>query len=94
MKWKIGRYWIDQRKGEVEEMLSWLEDLNRYYIIRDFNYILLEDNTLYLILKYSRKHGAPSEQCEWCGKDHDTLFGSGRYCSRSCANSRNRTKRI
>lgn len=26
--------------------------------------------------------------CEHCGKEHDGSFGSGRFCSRSCANSR------
>ena len=26
--------------------------------------------------------------CERCGKEHDGSFGSGRFCSRSCANSR------
>ena len=25
--------------------------------------------------------------CEKCGKEHDGSFGSGRFCSRSCANS-------
>ena len=27
-------------------------------------------------------------KCERCGKDHDGLYGSGRFCSRSCANAR------
>lgn len=27
-------------------------------------------------------------KCEKCGKEHDGNFGSGRFCSRSCANSR------
>lgn len=26
--------------------------------------------------------------CERCGKEHDGTFGSGRFCSRSCANSK------
>lgn len=26
--------------------------------------------------------------CERCGKEHDGSFGSGRFCSRACANSR------
>lgn len=26
--------------------------------------------------------------CEKCGKEHDGSFGSGRFCSRACANSR------
>lgn len=26
--------------------------------------------------------------CERCGSEHDGSFGSGRFCSRSCANSR------
>lgn len=26
--------------------------------------------------------------CEKCGKEHDGTFGSGRFCSRSCANIR------
>lgn len=26
--------------------------------------------------------------CEYCNKIHDGSFGSGRFCSRSCANSR------
>lgn len=26
--------------------------------------------------------------CEKCGKEHDGTFGSGRFCSRACANSR------
>ena len=26
--------------------------------------------------------------CERCGKEHDGSFGSGRFCCRSCANSR------
>lgn len=26
--------------------------------------------------------------CEKCGKEHDGSFGSGRFCSKSCANSR------
>jgi len=28
-------------------------------------------------------------KCEKCNKQHDGTFGSGRFCSRSCANSRN-----
>ena len=27
--------------------------------------------------------------CEKCGNEHDGTFGSGRFCNRSCANSRN-----
>lgn len=27
-------------------------------------------------------------QCENCEKEHDGLYGSGRFCSRSCANTR------
>jgi hypothetical protein len=27
--------------------------------------------------------------CEKCNKEHDGRFGSGRFCSRQCANSRN-----
>lgn len=27
--------------------------------------------------------------CERCGKEHDGSFGSGRFCSRACANTRN-----
>ena len=27
-------------------------------------------------------------KCEKCDRDHDGLFASGRFCSRSCANSR------
>lgn len=30
-------------------------------------------------------------RCEKCNKKHDGIFGSGRFCSRSCANSRIRT---
>ena len=30
--------------------------------------------------------------CEHCGKEHDGSFGSGRFCSRSCANSRKHSK--
>lgn len=26
-------------------------------------------------------------QCEKCGKEHDGSYGSGRFCSKSCANS-------
>lgn len=26
--------------------------------------------------------------CERCGKEHDGSFGSGRFCSKSCANTR------
>lgn len=29
--------------------------------------------------------------CEKCGKEHDGSFGTGRFCSRSCANSRVQT---
>lgn len=32
--------------------------------------------------------------CEKCGKEHDGSFGSGRFCSRACANSRIRTEEI
>lgn len=32
--------------------------------------------------------------CEKCGKEHDGSFGSGRFCSRECANSRTRTEEI
>ena len=31
-------------------------------------------------------------KCEKCGKIHDGSFGSGRFCSRSCANSRKHSK--
>lgn len=27
-------------------------------------------------------------KCERCGKEHDCSFGSGKFCSRACANSR------
>lgn len=30
--------------------------------------------------------------CERCGKEHDGTFGSGRFCSRSCANARDRSE--
>lgn len=30
--------------------------------------------------------------CQKCNKLHDGLFGSGKFCSRSCANSRNFTE--
>lgn len=30
--------------------------------------------------------------CECCGKEHDGSFGSGRFCSISCANSRRFSK--
>lgn len=30
--------------------------------------------------------------CERCNKECDTIFGSGRFCSRLCANSRNRSQ--
>jgi len=33
-------------------------------------------------------------KCEKCNKEHDGSFGSGRFCSRSCANSRIRTDEI
>lgn len=33
-------------------------------------------------------------KCEKCGKEHDGSFGSGRFCSRSCANSRVQTEEI
>jgi hypothetical protein len=29
--------------------------------------------------------------CEKCGKEHDGAFGSGRFCSRGCSNSRKQT---
>ncbi len=32
--------------------------------------------------------------CEKCSKSHDGKFGSGRFCSKSCANARVRTKNI
>jgi len=32
-------------------------------------------------------------QCKKCSKDHDGTFGSGAYCSRSCANSRELTEK-
>jgi len=32
------------------------------------------------------------KKCLRCGKEHDGSFGSGKYCSRSCANSRIRTE--
>lgn len=32
--------------------------------------------------------------CEKCGKEHDGTFGSGRFCSRSCANSRKKTQEV
>ena len=31
-------------------------------------------------------------KCENCGREHDGTFGSGRFCSRSCANSRKHSK--
>lgn len=33
-------------------------------------------------------------KCKKCNKEHDGLFGSGNYCSRSCANSRERTNDV
>ncbi len=31
-------------------------------------------------------------KCNKCNKEHDGSFGSGKYCSRSCSNSRVRTE--
>jgi len=31
-------------------------------------------------------------KCKKCGKEHDGSFGSGKFCSRACANSRIRTE--
>jgi hypothetical protein len=31
-------------------------------------------------------------KCKKCGKGHDGSFGSGKFCSRACANSRIRTE--
>lgn len=31
-------------------------------------------------------------KCEKCGKEHDGSFGSGRFCSKSCANTRSLSK--
>lgn len=31
-------------------------------------------------------------KCNKCGKEHDGSFGSGKFCSRACANSRIRTE--
>ena len=31
-------------------------------------------------------------ECNKCGKEHDGSFGSGKFCSRACANSRIRTE--
>ena len=33
-------------------------------------------------------------KCEKCNKEHDGTFGSGRFCSIFCSNSRTRTKKI
>ena len=33
-------------------------------------------------------------ECLKCGKEHDGTFGSGKYCSKSCANSRIRTEEV
>lgn len=33
-------------------------------------------------------------QCIKCGKEHDGSLGTGKYCSRSCSNSRIRTNEI
>jgi hypothetical protein len=33
-------------------------------------------------------------ECIKCGKEHDGSFGSGKYCSKSCANSRVRTNEV
>ncbi len=32
--------------------------------------------------------------CQKCGKEHDGSFGSGKFCSRACANSRIRTDEL
>ena len=32
-------------------------------------------------------------KCEKCNKEHDGTFGSGRFCSRSCANSRKHSEK-
>jgi hypothetical protein len=33
-------------------------------------------------------------KCLKCGKEHNGTFGTGKYCSKSCANSRVRTEEI
>ena len=33
-------------------------------------------------------------KCLKCGEEHDGSFGSGKYCSKSCANSRIRTEEV
>jgi len=33
-------------------------------------------------------------KCEKCGKEHDGSYGTGRFCSISCANSRVKTKEV
>ena len=32
------------------------------------------------------------KKCNRCGEDHEGTFGSGKYCSRSCANKRTHSK--
>ena len=32
--------------------------------------------------------------CQKCGIEHDGTFGSGKFCSRSCANSRERSAEV
>ena len=50
----------------------------------------------YLKIKEQKKLKWISEQhtCEKCGKVMTEKFGSGRFCSKSCANSRIRTDEI
>ena len=60
--------------------LGKLDKLNEYNIKRS--------NTLSKVLKGKKKNNFEPYKCEKCGKLVTEKYGSGRFCSRSCANLR------
>lgn len=39
-------------------------------------------------IKFCKERSNEIRICEHCGKEHDGTFGSGRFCSKACANAR------
>lgn len=80
------------RKGEIPR------DLTKNYVevvSCDVCFATFKSESFLQIHLKSNKHNclAKPKNCETCKNFHDGTFGSGRFCSRSCANSSSTSKK-
>ena len=97
---KLDYFCICGKKFKSQKSLSAHESgCREYYLHRDGNIDVFVEKFKKLSINSAAKKEkdrlqwvAEKHQCEICGTIMTEKFGSGRFCSKSCANSRNHSK--